>query len=167
MRPPSRPHCQHNTASTRYFAIAGGVAKIDQQAFDAFRIALTNAKFNFLIQIFVVSNNWSARCEPPTDANLVRGDPAALASKRRFTLGRNALPGGHLADPQSQPYPIAILPPSPVVRFRPRVTCSIRSEAELSAAATATCVACARSLEATRASCSAVSSSSSRRTRLP
>ena len=35
--------------------------------------------------------------------------------------------------------------------FRPRVTCSMRSEAEFSAAAIATCVCCARSDEATRA----------------
>src|SRR5205807_5525931 len=83
---------------SRYFAVARGIAKIDQQAFDAFRIALTDAEFNFLIRIFVVSNNRSARCKAPTSAILVAGDPAALAAKRRFrSEERRVGQGGGLA----------------------------------------------------------------------
>jgi hypothetical protein len=86
---------QHRSA--RDFAVARSVPEIDQQALDPFGIALANGELDFLIRIFIVSHNRSARRDTPTRAVLVA---AAFAFQCRFAPGRNASPtGGHVGDP--------------------------------------------------------------------
>src|SRR5205814_8390625 len=106
---------QHRSA--RYFTIACSVAKIDQQAFDAFWIALTDAEFDLLARIFVVGQNWFAGREAPT-AIAVRDNPAALVFECRLTLGWNASSAaGHIADFDLRSQPITTLSPSPRLWF--------------------------------------------------